>query len=405
MLFIKKLKSKKAVMKVIVFFVYLYGSVYLFSNDLPLPNWVDSEREKKVVDSFPQVSLQAYPSSDFRTPAEYEAVYAVIVSYIGYTTMIKEIAKAVSNYANAYVWVMSGPSSMNGVSSDKYVNFPIPIDSVWVRDYGPFSISKQSQSVAIIDMVYRHYQYRKNDDAVPSKIGQIQKLMVYPVSLILDGGNFMVDSKGNLFMTERTYMWNSSKPKEEVNNILKNYFKVKNIYSFEYAGYPNEPVDGTGHIDMFMKLLSDDTVVIADCDVEPFKTTFEKAVEFFKNKTSPNGNKYKILRVKSYYKNGVYYTYTNSLIVNGNVIMPVYSNYPQSNSDAKSVYESAGFRVITVNSDASISSGGAIHCVTQTVPDIRRIIEKLEIETVKPVDLVINPFDDIINIWKYNFAR
>lgn len=392
-------------MKVFVLSLFILINVPVFCNDAPLPNWVDVKREKKVVDSFPEFKAVTIPPSDYRTPAEYEPVHAVVMSYTGYTNMIREIAKAVSNYAGAYVWVMSGPSSMSGVPSDKYVNFSIPVDTVWMRDYGPFGISVQNQSVALIDTVYRHYQYRKNDDAVPTKIANTQKLPVYYASMILDGGNFMVDSKGNLYMTERTYLWNSSKSKEEVNSILKNYFKVRNIYTFEYAGYPNEPLDGTGHIDMFMKLLNDSTVLVADCDTEPFKTVFNKAADFFKNKTAPDGNKYRVLRVKSYYKNGVYYTYTNSLIVNGNVIMPVYSAFTQSNADAKAAYESAGLRVIAVNSDDSISAGGSIHCVTQTVPDIGKILSKPEVENVKPVeDIDLNPFENIFNLWRSSFS-
>lgn len=385
-----------------VIFILLFFCGGLYSTDTPLPNWLDTKREKKVIDQLPEIKTKAVPPSDFRTPAEYEPIHAVVMSYTGYTTMIKEIAKAVSNYAGAYVWVMSGPSSISGVPSDKYVKFSIPVDTVWMRDYGPFGISRQMESVAVVDTIYRHYQYRTNDDVVPQKVAQIQKLSFYGAPIILDGGNFLVDSKGNLFMTERTYIWNSSKSKDEVNSILKNYFKVKNIYTFEYAGYPDEPLDGTGHIDMFIKLLNDDTVLIADCDTEPFKSTFNKAVEFFKNKTAPNGNKYKILRVKSYYKNGVYYTYTNSLIVNGNVIMPIYSNYTQSNYDAKSVYESAGLRVITINSDASISAGGSIHCVTQTIPDIGKIIKREETEILKPVNGVeINPIEKLIDVSTY----
>lgn len=382
--------------------IFFFFNLAVYADEIPLPNWLDTKREKKILEIPPPIITKVIPSSDFRTPAEYEPVYAVAVSYRGYTTMIKEIAKAVSNDVGVYVWVMSGPSTISGVPQNKYVNFTIPVNTVWMRDYGPIGISKHRESVAIVDTIYRHYQYRVDDDAVPQRLAKAQGLTLYQAPVILDGGNFMVDSKGNLFMTERTYIWNKPKTKEEVNNILKDYFKVKEIYTFEYAGYPNHPLDGTGHIDMFMKLLSDDTVIIAECDTEPFKTTFNKAVEFFKNKTAPNGKDYKILRVKSYYKDGVFYTYTNSLIVNGNVIMPVYSRFTEANYAAKAVYESAGFRVITINSDASISAGGAIHCITQTVPDIGRIIKNEEIEILKPVEgFELNPIESLIDISRY----
>jgi len=358
----------------IIYIIFFVNGLY--SEENPLPNWIDPSREHKRIEKVALPKTIVPPPSDFRIPAEYEPVSAVLISYAGYSTMLKEIAKVVTNQANAYIWVMSGPSSMAGVPKEKYVNFSIPVDTVWMRDYGPFGLSKKLEKVGIVDTVYRHYQYRPDDDAVPQKIGEVQNIPVYGADLILDGGNFMVDSYGNLFMTERTYIWNSDKSRDQVNSILKDYFKVKNIYTFEYAGYPNEPLDGTGHIDMFMKLLNDNTVLIAKTDKEPFKSTFDKAAKFFEGKEAPNGRKYTLLRVNGYYENNVWYTYTNSLIVNGYVIMPVYSKYSSSNLEAQKIYEQAGLKVITVNSDSSITAGGSIHCVTQTIPDIGRILKR-----------------------------
>ncbi len=376
------------------------NSIKLFSLDIdnPLPNWLDLKRETKQTDFVSIPKTKAIPPSDFRIPAEYEPTSAVLMSYAGYTTMLKEIAKAVSNYAKAYVWVMSGPSSIAGVDKDKYVNFSIPIDTVWMRDYGPFGLSKKMEKVGLVDTIYRHYQYRTNDDVVPQKVAQTQNFSVYGADIILDGGNFMVDSYGNLYMTERTYMWNSGKSKDEVNSILKNYFKVKNIYTFDYAGYPGEPYDGTGHIDMFMKLLNDDTVLIAKNDKEPFKTVFDKAAKFFEDRKAPNGKKYTVLRIDGYYTNNVWYTYTNSLIVNGYVLMPTYSKYSSANSEAQKLYESAGLKVIPINSDQSITAGGSIHCVTQVIPDIGKILKREgNIEVLKEVKETPELSEKILN--------
>jgi agmatine deiminase len=402
------LKKKGEIMKRIIGLIYFLtlSSLSIYAEDLPLPNWLDPSREHKKIDKIEIPKTKVPPPSDFRIPAEYEPVSAVVVSYTGYTSMIREIAKAVTNYGNAYIWVMSGPTSMNGVPKEKYVNFSIPIDTVWMRDYGPFGLSKKMESIAIVDTVYRHYQYRVNDDNVPKKIGQVQNIPVYPTDLILDGGNFMVDSYGNLFMTERTYIWNANKSKDEVNSILKNYFKVKNIYTFEYAGYPNEPLDGTGHIDMFMKLLNDNTVLIAKNDKEPFKSTFDKAAKFFEGREAPNGKKYTVLRVNGYYDNYVWYTYTNSLIVNGYVLMPIYSKYSSSNIEAQKLYEQAGLKVITINSDNSITAGGSIHCVTQSIPDIGKILKReikkdlskeLEKKDLTPDESLIKNFESFLN--------
>ncbi|PIS47184.1 MAG: hypothetical protein COT17_04810 [Elusimicrobia bacterium CG08_land_8_20_14_0_20_51_18] len=342
----------------------------------PLPNWVDTSREKadgKPPSVSADKAVKAAPSG-FRIPAEYESVAAVVMSWAGYTGMLSQIAKAAAGPGGAQVWVAEGPESLSGVPAGSYSKINAPIDTVWVRDYGPFGLSGGGEA-GIVDTIYRHYQYRRNDDAMPVNLGKDKGIDVYAANLILDGGNFMVDSKGNLFTTKRTYLWNSSMGEGQVDSILKSSFKVKNIHTFEYAGYPGEPEDGTGHIDMFMKLLSDDTVLISTAEQEPFKSNAEKAIEFFKKNTAPNGRKYRIITVKGWadeggWGGGTWYTYTNSLIVNNVVLMPSYSGHEKENEAAAKAYKEglSGATVVQINSDDSITSGGSIHCVTQTIP-------------------------------------
>lgn len=239
-----------------------------------------------------------------------------------------------------------------------------------MRDYGPYGISASQARVGIIDSIYRHYQYRRNDDALPSNLGKIKKIDVFGMPVIIDGGNVMTDSKGGLFMTRRTYLWNPDMSEAQVDAALKAYFKVQKVYAFDYAGYPGTPADGTGHIDMFMKLLNDHTVLITVAETEPFKSNSEKAITFFKGKTAPDGQPYKIITVKGWQSGGAWYTYTNSLIVNGVVLMPSYSGRGNEDAQATAAYEAgiAGVTVVPINADDSITAGGSIHCVTQTIP-------------------------------------
>lgn len=335
----------------------------------PLPNWVDSSREKTKDERAIRAVPQAVTPADFRIPAEYEPIGAVVLGWAGYSQMLNGIAKAASS-AGAQIWAVGGPSSISGVAN--YTPISLRIDTVWVRDYGPFGISSKSNTLGIVDAVYRHYQYRVYDDALPQNLGRTANINVYGMNIILDGGNLMVDSYGNLYMTERTYLWNSRYSKDQVNTALKTALRVKNVYTFEYAGYPGEPSDGTGHIDMFMKLLNDNTVLIALSDDEPFKSNSEKALKFFKGKTAPNGKPYKIVTAKGWVDGGAWYTYTNSLIVNGTVIMPSYSGHSAEEKEAISAYKAgiSGVKVVPVNSDNSIVAGGSIHCVTQSIPAV-----------------------------------
>jgi agmatine/peptidylarginine deiminase len=204
----------------------------------------------------------------------------------------------------------------------------------------------------------------------------------------MDGGNLMVDSYGNLFMTKRTYLWNSTMSEEQVNAHLKNYLKVKKIITFDYAGYPGQPADGTGHIDMYVKLLNDDTVLLAVTEDEPFKTACDKAMAWFKANKAPNGQPYKIITVKAW-STDAWYTYTNSLVVNNVAIIPSYSGSAEE-ANAKAAYESAGYKVVPVPSDDSIVSGGSIHCVTQTIPGtIGRSVDMTDIPEFKDISMTM----------------
>ncbi|MDD5210599.1 MAG: agmatine deiminase family protein [Elusimicrobiales bacterium] len=347
--------------------IFSTGAFALDLNN-PLPNWVDQSREK--ADGKPPVmapTMRGTTPSDFRMPAEYESVGAVVMGWAAYTPMLTGIAKAVTGPGKAQLWVVAGPASIPGVPAASYTRINAPLDTVWARDYGPVGLSAGTGRPGIVDAIYRHYQYRRDDDAVPGVIGKTKNIGVYAMPIIMDGGNLLMDSKGNLFMTKRTYLWNSNMSEEQVNNHLKNYLKAKNIITFDYAGYPGEPGDGTGHLDMFVKLLNDHTVLISVADTEPFKSNSEKAIAYFKGRKAPDGETYKIITIKAWY-DGAWYTYTNSLVVNNTAIISSFAGHQAEDAAAKAAYESAGFNVVQVPSDDSIVAGGAIHCVTQTIP-------------------------------------
>lgn len=365
------------------FLSVLTTGAFALDLDRPLPNWIDHSREK-ADGKGPVISAtrKGVTPSDFRMPAEYEPVSAVAIGWAAYTPMLSNVARAVTGPGKAQLWAVGGPSSISGVPAASYSRISAPLDTVWMRDYGPFGVS--SGKPGIVDSIYRHYQYRRDDDAVPGVLGKAKNIGVYGMPIIMDGGNLMVDSKGTLFMTRRTYLWNSNMSEDQVNTHLKNYLKVKKIVTFDYAGYPGEPADGTGHIDMFIKLLDDNTVLLAVAAEEPYKTNSEKAMVWFKANKAPNGQPYRILTVKGW-TDGAWYTYTNSTLVNKVAIIPSFSGSAEE-GNARAAYESAGFTVVPVLSDDSIVSGGSIHCVTQTIPG----------EPGKAVDLTDIPvFTDI----------
>jgi agmatine deiminase len=75
----------------------------------------------------------------------------------------------------------------------------------------------------------------------------------------------------------------------------------------------------------------------------------------------------------SYPPTGDYRTFTNSVIVNKTVIVPTYEF--QYDTTALRIYREAmpGYRIVGVNSNASIGALGAIHCIVKEIGSLEPV--------------------------------
>ena len=186
--------------------------------------------------------IATQPPADIRLPAEHEPTTAVVMSFKGYTSVLEQLAIEIAK-ANADVLMINGPQSLGGVPSDQYVTISLPSNSVWARDFGPIGVFyNNGTESAIIDTRYRHYLKRIGDDNVPCGIAKQQGMPCYTTDLILDGGNLMSDGAGNIFMSTRTYDWNSHMPRAQVDALLKSYFGATTfiLWSMPRTGSANQ---------------------------------------------------------------------------------------------------------------------------------------------------------------------
>lgn len=338
----------------------------------PLPNWL-SEEEKSLSDNESVSENLNEPMPElpegFRIPAEYEPMEALLLSYRGYNKFLTDIAKVVSN-AGTPIWMVKGPNSLPGVDSSKYKPINLPVDTVWSRDYGPVAINSDTGERIFIDFKYRHHASRRNDDRLPTALANNLNEKAIAVPLILDGGNLMSDRRGHLYFTERMYDWNKGKSRAEVDRILLDSLKAKKVHAFEYAKSGSQPLDGTGHLDMFAKIVSDCDVLVVKTEARTYKQVTDKAANYFANQDcgSGSGTKWRVHRVPGFVNGRAWNTYTNSIIINNVVVVPSYSS---KNHDAvRSTYQKAmpNHKIEFVNSDQPIRAGGAIHCTTREIP-------------------------------------
>ena len=345
------------------------------------------------------------PSEQVRTMAEWEEIQALTITWsTGYniqeeTILSQIVANAVQE---CQVIIICEEESevesylLNQGISTENVNFiKTDFNNIWIRDYGQNTVYKNDVGEAIlVDWIYN--RNRPYDDLVPEKVAEYFNMNMHnttqaPWDLMATGGNFMSDGMGTAFSSELIvdensggYAWegfdgNVYYPDhtiEEINNTLEEFMGIDN-----YIIMDNLPYDGIHHIDMHMKLLNEETLLIAEypegvADGPQIEANIQYVLE---NYNSAFGTAYEVIRIPSPPSssgnypdnNGYYRTYTNSVFVNNTVLVPFYRT--EYDTIAQRIYEQAlpGYNIVGIDVDNQgenlISYSGAIHCITHSV--------------------------------------
>jgi len=366
------------------------------------------------------------PGPGYRVPAEFEPVSAFLVSRGDWGTwganpsinmlyaMIREGTG--DGGAGALVLVESNPSAMENQLLDQGVDpgrFRVLLKSTglnakWSRDFGPIGIYEGDQfgHLAFVDMHY--YNTRPADDLVPSWMATQMGLNRYglrgtshtppdDVRLYMEGGNYQIDGNGTCILSNDI-------PADNSGNTDANTFpKVEQILA-AYLGCEQiiwltpPPNTGTGHVDMYAKLLSPTDILVIEfpgqsANDNNANNVIANNVTILDNSVNLDGDSFVVHRVMlpSLGSGWTYRTYTNSVIVNDRVLVPTYG-YPTQDANALTVYENIlgdGYTVIGIDSSSIVAQGGAVHCTTMQIPSAcgNGVIDELLFEECDGGDL------------------
>lgn len=316
------------------------------------------------------------PAGPVRNIAEYERNEAVMVRYsagaqawpLDLIAALSEDVRVITLVANNTLQNQAFSEFSNaGVNMDNVEFMTAPTNSVWTRDYGPFWIANEDHQVSIVDFVYN--RPRPLDDAVPEQLGLQLGIPVYGMVLIHTGGNYMTDGWGIGASTDLIFEENGavSINEDTVLNRMKAYM---NIDTYHVTIDPQ--ASAIKHIDTWAKFLDTDKILIAR--VPPNHPRYEQhelVANYFESQPSSYGTNYQVFRVDT--PNGQ--PYTNSLIVNERVYVPLMSGAQntQWNQAAIEAYEEAmpGYEVLGFfgNPGFNWNSSDALHCRVKEIPD------------------------------------
>jgi agmatine/peptidylarginine deiminase len=335
-----------------------------------LPQWETPEEREWLKNYVPPLRVNDPPPlAPLRNVGEYEPMTRALIRYplgIPYA-VIREMAENVQiscvvssgNYNTARSNFQS-----NGVNPDAVDWILCASDSYWTRDYGPWFDFDGNGEIAIIDHKYNRPS-RPNDDLVPIRCAEHWGIPSHTHDLMTTGGNYMTDGYGISFSTDLVWNENTNRTHQQIFDLMQDYYGL-----VTYNVVPDISTAGIHHIDCWAKLLDEETIIVKQVSSgHPDYPELEQNAILLSSLTASTGRNYRIVRVQCPSIGGTDVAgYTNSVILNKKVIVPIFGNTAADNAalqvyrDAMPGYEVLGFTGSWLTDDA-------VHCRVMGIPD------------------------------------
>jgi agmatine deiminase len=315
----------------------------------------------------------AAPTGTVRCPGEYEPCEGVLLAWESFMPILTQMAARITNQGNATVYVVCDNSAevatatstlqAGGVNMSR-VRFLVTVtDTVWIRDYGPRYIY-EGNCRAIVDHIYN--RPRPNDDVFPAFFSSYKHHARYNIPLIHGGGNFHLNGLGLSFCTRLIINENPSRTQQQIHDLWQQYQNVDTTFFTPFR----TTVDSTQHIDMWAQVIADHAIVISDWPV-PSDASVEDGI-CDQAALTLQSQGWTVSRTPARLVGGVHYTYTNVVMCNNIVLVPLYTNPSVApyNAQALATWQAAlpGYQVFQINCEAMVSSAGVMHCIMMHVP-------------------------------------
>lgn len=347
-------------------------------NDVPLWRKMKylSEEEMYMTVTHRGFVETAPPTGEVRFPGEYEPMQAVMIVYpLGIPVeLVKEMAedcKVITVVETYYQSSAKTDFTKAGVNMDNVEFLNATTDSYWIRDFGPWYIF-DGKEPAIVDNKYN--RPRPNDDVLPGEFAKYWDIPMYGMNVVHTGGNMMQDGLGvgvsdDIVVTESIA---EGITEEQVYERMKAYLGID-----PYHVTIDPQGDYIAHVDCWGKFLAPDKIVLARVPKSnPRYDYYEEVADYFANTNCSWGYPYKVYRI-DIPGNNILSPYTNSLILNKKVLVPM-GTYSTFNDKALAVYREAmpGYEVIGIENKNTLKgwlNTDALHCRTRGVMDFNML--------------------------------
>ena len=394
--------------KMMILLFIMLGSL-LFGQSLP--HNLSEDEKKRLYEIGINRTITDPPDSIIYAPAEFDTVAGILFAWEAYSTLLTDLIKEVAEDDTAWV-IVDNSTEQNSVYStltnanvnmDHVVFEVVPTNSVWIRDYGPWWIYEPGDKRGIIDLTYN--RPRPQDDSFPELFAESFGVNYYGLDLVEAGGNMLLDGKGAVIVSDVIFDasqgFDPNLTEDQLSQYFLDYYGVHKVIIS-----PHLINDGTGHIDMFVKIINDSTIIVGEYENQSagYPGNYDlcnQVANQLTNETNGDGRPFNIIRMPMPpYSNGITYTYVNSLLVNNKVLVPIYgfTDSFANDTDVLSQYEEIipGSEAIGFDCNQIIPANGAIHCIAMKVPAMKEMFSCGNNSGDVNLDQKINIYDILI---------
>jgi agmatine deiminase len=324
----------------------------------------------------PVVIIPAAPASDLddtpaRMPGEWEPVSDLLLAWDAELQdfFVAVIAGALGQAP--ITMVVNHPSDADdldralaeaGLRLDDLDVLVAPVQSIWVRDFGPLVVDLADGRRRVNDL---YYFAGEDDDRFPAVITQLRWTDWHRVEvpLLMEGGNLLSDGRGRCLTTDAALDSGDGADRDLLRLLLRRYFGCTRTVIV--PALDREP---TGHVDMFVTVTGPGSALVGRYhpDDDP-----DNARRLDRTAALMRRAGFSVTRIPMPTNDdGVFRTYTNAAAVNGVVLVPVYPEDVTEEAEALALFAAAypGRAVVPIDASAVIALDGAIHCATMTIP-------------------------------------
>lgn len=239
---------------------------------------------------------------------------------------------------------------------------PAPLDSVWIRDYGPLVVRTRDHRLRVIDLPYD----RSNDDRVPALVAARAGWSLSRPPIQMDGGHLLSDGTGRCIATDDLVVLNGEMGigEDQVRSSLRDYLGCRTL-----TLVPALDAEATGHVDLMVYVTAPGKVLVGR--YRPYQDLENhRRLEAAADILEADGFEVTRIPMPDNDRRMVFRSYTNALAVNDAVFVPIYKRHRRFERAALRVFRRAfpDRTIIPVEADEVMEMGGAIHCITMTVP-------------------------------------